>query len=175
MGFSNIASAIKELKQEVEDLKQEGVEATKEAARVLTREMMDRTPVWSGKTVRNYAWAYNSQPAGGQIDPIGGPGFVAGRNWAQQRQVDPGPTGSMGAPPAGEPRRAENEDAALAEMEDVLSEVDDLGTLTVTNNSEIWDLVDNGSAPTPERARNPGGVSILAEQAALAQLGDNFK
>lgn len=148
-----------DIQKEIESLKQQGVEATKEAARQLTKEMMDRTPVWSGKTVRNYAWGFNGAPSGGQQDELGsGP---------------KGPTGSLGL--GDEPRRAENEAAALAEMEGVLGGVTELGTLCVDNFSDIWDLVDNGSAPTADRSRNPGGVSILAEQAVKANFGDIFK
>jgi hypothetical protein len=60
-------------------------------------------------------------------------------------------------------------------MESVLSGVTKLQTLSVANTSPAWDLVDNGSAPTAERARNPGGVTELAIQATIAELGDAFK
>jgi hypothetical protein len=140
------------------------IEEMKNAARVVTHEMMSRTPVWSGKTVRNYAWGIGSA-SGGYTSPAGGddgPRHPSGR-------------GSLTLAGLGEePNRAANEGACLDEMEGVLSGMTELETLVVTNHSPIWDLVDNGSAPTPERARNPGGVSVLAEQAAKGKLG-NFR
>jgi hypothetical protein len=168
-----LEGTLSELQAELERIKKEAIDATKDAVRILTRELMDRTPVWSGKTVRNYAWGLDRAPGGGQIEPIGGPGYVparAGGNRKSQREQNPGPTNSMPLPD-GEPRRAANEQAALAEMENVLAGMTELRSPVVTNFSDIWDLVDNGSAPTPQRARNPGGVSILAEQAAKAKMG----
>lgn len=174
MAIKNRAYTMAEAKRGLEKFRAQCVEKTKEAARLLTRELMDRTPVWSGKTVRNYEWAFNSLAGTGMKDAIGGPGYVPGRGWAAQRLGDPGPTNSMPLPD-GEPRRAANEAAAEADLESVLSNVRDLGDLNVTNNSDIWDLVDNGSAPTPERARNPGGTSRLAEQAVKSKMGGVFK
>lgn len=146
------------------DFERQCVDEVKTAARVVTQEMMARTPVWSGKTVRNYAWGIGTvsgsyqEPANGGV----GPRHPSGR-------------GAHSSPGLGEElNRADNEDAAIAEMEDVLGGLTKLETLVVTNHSPIWDLVDNGSAPTPDRARNPGGVSVLAEQAAKAKL-ENFR
>lgn len=173
LSLTGIDDLLGSVTAEIDAFEQQCIEETKGAARLLTQEMMARTPVWSGKTVRNFAWGVNSAPAGGQQEPIGGLGYQPGGGWSTQRKGDPGATGLMGL--GEEPRRAANESAALEEMEGVLSSITQLGTLAVTNFSDIWDLVDNGSAPTAERARNPGGVSILAEQTVKAMLGDTFK
>lgn len=166
--FTGIAGFEAELNAEIEKVRQQGVEQMKLAARVVQMELNARTPVWAGETIRNYAWGLNGAPAGGHRDPIGGPGYVAGVGWSQQRKGDPGDTNHMSL--GGEPRREANEAAVRSEMEGVLSGVRDLGILTVTNFGEIWDLVDNGGAPSSDRARNPGGVSLLAEQSARVAL-----
>lgn len=161
MGAVKLTVNLDDLRKEVEDFRTQCVEEMKGAARTVTQEMMDRTPVWSGKTVRNYQWGAGAAP-GGQIEALGG---------HPPRGVS---TGSMGL--GEEPNRPANEAAALDDMESVLSDYDDLRKpLVVTNNSDIWDLIDNGSAPTPERARNPGGVSILAEQATKSKLEGTFR
>lgn len=167
MGFINIDTFDADAQRAVDDFNKECLAEVKNAARVVTDEMMARTPVWSGKTVRNYAWGVGG-PGGGYTEPSNG---GVGPRHPSGRGAHPSP--SLGE----EPNRAENEDAAKQEMEGVLGGISDfmqMSPLVLTNHSPIWDLVDNGSAPTPERARNPGGVSILAEQAAKGKL-ENFK
>lgn len=159
MSLANVDAYIAKMRQGLADFEKECIEVTKNAARVVTREMMDRTPVWSGRTVRNFQWGVGSAP-GGEIEPSG----------STSRQQ---PTNSLGL--GSEPNRGANEAAALAEMESVLSGVTKLSNLVCSNNSKAWDLVDNGSAPTPDRSRNPGGVSDAAVQATKEALGDAFK
>lgn len=163
MGFTGVAMWLTVANREMEDFEKEAIELMKTAARTVTREMMDRTPVWSGGTVRNYVWAVGESPGGGEKSPVGGPGERFGRR--------------SGKAPFGlgeEPRRADNEAAAEADMEAVLAGYTQLRNLHCENFSDIWDLVDNGSAPTPDRARNPGGVSVLAVQSTKSKL-ENFK
>jgi hypothetical protein len=134
----------------------------KAAAMVVMQSLMDRTPVWEGTVVRNYRVALGALPSGAEIQAI--------------NTGDPGPTGSMGAPPAGEPRRSANEAAAVADAEGVLRALRRVGVpVFITNTATHWDLVENGSAPTPDRARNPGGVSALALQTARSKLGDRIE
>jgi hypothetical protein len=173
MAGLNVTGSLPSSQEVMAELKQQALERMKNAARTAMGEFMALTPVWSGKTVRNYAWGIGEAPSGGMKEPIGGDGYVPGAGWAAQRKGDPGPTNSMAL--GDEPRRAANEEAALADMEDVLSGYTELRPLVLTNFSDVWDLVDNGSAPTPERSRSPGGVSILAEQATKANLGDDFQ
>lgn len=158
--------------QIIDEITMQAVQRVKNAARVVTTEFMDRTPVWSGDTVRNYQWGIGGI-VGGYQEPIGGPGYVPGGGHVAQRKGDPGPTNSM---PLGiEPRRNDNEVAARGDMEGVLDGYTELANLYLTNFGPDWDLVDSGSAPTPERSRAPGGVSVLAEQSARDALGDDFK
>lgn len=135
------------------------VKVAKDATRKLVEELMARTPVWQGTTLRNFQVGIDA-PSTLELTAEG-----AG---------DPGPTNSM--PIGAEPRRPENEDAVRSDMESELESFDELGhTIIVSNTSENWDLVDNGSAPTPDRARNPGGVSLLAIQATKAAMRGQLK
>lgn len=159
MALSNVNDYVAKMKKGLADFEKECIEVTKNAARVVTREMMDRTPVWSGRTVRNFQWGIGTAPSG-EIEPSG---------TTSKKE----PTNTMGL--GSEPNRGTNEAAALAEMESVLDGVTKLSNLSCSNNSKAWDLVDNGSAPTPDRARNPGGVSNAAVQSTKEALGDAFK
>jgi hypothetical protein len=144
------------LKAEVKKLEQEAVEETRKAAEVVTEAFFDRTPVWMGTTIRNYAWGRNRMPTGGEKRAVG--------------SGSPGPTNSMAL--GSEPRRGANEAAVIAQMSATIGPMRRLSSLYFTNlvNSGKWDLVDSGSAPTPDRARNPGGVSHIAIQTARSQL-----
>lgn len=154
--MAGVAAFLAAAKKELTQFEAQCVAETKKAAYVLTECLFDQTPVWEGTAVRNYAWGVGAAPSGSEKAAVG--------------SGDPGATGSMGAPPAGEPRRPANESAALRDMENVLRAVNKLTPLFVTNFAQHFDLVENGSAPTPDRARNPGGVMRLAEQSARAKL-----
>lgn len=168
MGWVGVSSEMARLRAEVAKVEQQAVEEVKGAVRTVMRALLNNTVVWEGDVVRNYVWSRGGF-GGGHTDPVGGRG-TGSRQY--RREVDPGPTGKLGAPPAGEVRRASNEAAAIADMESLLGTVSRLEDLFVTNTSPHADLVENGSAPTPGRARHPGGVSKLAAQQALASLKD---
>lgn len=155
MQFTGIAQAMAALRKEAELLEQQGVAETKRAALLLTQNLFENTPVWSGETVRNYVWGAGRVPGGASRGAVG--------------SGAPGPTNSMVM--GSEPRRGANEAAALAEMNSVLA-VNKLTDFFVTNlvDEAKWDLIDNGAAPSPGKARNPGGVSILAEQSTRNAL-----
>lgn len=155
----NVPSFIAELRQEVKRLEQEAVGEVKIAAQTLVTELMSKTPVWSGETVRNYAVILSTGGVGGPRAPTGG---------------DPGPTNTM--PLGVEPRRAENELAAWSEINSVLAAYSKLGKIRVVNRiaADKWDLIDGGSAPTPQMARYPGAVALRAMQSARGKLR-NFK
>jgi hypothetical protein len=160
MPITGIDEMLKEIRDSIDGLERDGITAVKDAARVVTQELMDRTPVWSGKTCGSYAWGINGP---GSFNYAGGP-------VSKQEQTNKMPL------PGGESNRGPAEDAAMAALEGELPGFTALGlSMVVTNTSPIWDLVDSGSAPTPEHARNPGGVSALAEQSAKEKLGANFK
>lgn len=154
--FRGSASEIRRLMAEVRELEREAVREVQNAARIVVDELMRGTPVWEGETVRNY-------------------GVSVGGNSPSYRAAigtgDPGPTNSMSL--GEEPRRGINEDAAKADMERTLAAFKKLGPRIAVINTvdeKKWDLVDSGSAPTPEMARYPGGVEILATQRAKGRL-----
>jgi hypothetical protein len=158
-GFIGAAGEMKRLLDGVKQFEKEGAKVTADATLVLVDALMARTPVWSGETVRNYAVGVGSAPSGAK-SAIGG--------------VEPGDTNNMPLGP--EPRRARNEAAARAEAQAVINP-EKLVNYVVTNTvaSSKWDLVENGSAPTPDRARYPGGITALAQQSFRARFQGVFK
>lgn len=163
MAVIELGNFLNDARKALKTCEDDAVEKVKEIARALNEELMARTPVWTGQTVRNYVWY--AWGAGG------GSGSV--REAIGSNPKDLVGTGFM--PLGTEPRRADNEAAVREELEGVLADYTKLGrSIVVMNFSPTWDLVDSGSAPTPDRARNPGGVSNLAEQVVRAQFGDIF-
>lgn len=154
MRITGIPQAIDALHAQLAKLEAEAVAEVKKAAHVMMDNLFENTPVWSGETVRNYAVGINGMPSGGPRTPIGG---------------TPGPTNTMVM--GSEPLRRPNESAALQELDGALT-FTKLVDLFFTNliSEEKWDLIDNGSAPSPGKARNPGGVSMLAEQSTRNAL-----
>lgn len=155
-GFSGIAGEMKRLEKELQRLEKQAITEVKRTARIIMNTALANTPVWQGTAVRNYRWT-TSGSMGGEAAALG--------------SGDPGPTNSM--PIGSEPRRGANESVALAEMEGELAALSVLGfRLTFGNTAHHFDLIDGGSAPTPARARNPGGVMKLAEASGR---GANWK
>lgn len=161
--FVNVSDFIGDIQKEIDEIKNKAVIEVRKAVSVIMMELMSRTPVWSGETVRNYRVGVNSMPSG-TLAALG-TGY-------------PGDTNKMPLGP--EPRRAENQNAALEEAMQAVASFNALNqTVFITNTirSDKWDLVDNGDAP--ERSaklspRYPGVVSLLAEQSARAKL-EHFK
>ena len=133
----------------------------KAAAITLQVNLNNRTPVWQGDVISSYRWQKGESPS--QESPI--------KNFGDQ---EPG-TNKMPLPD-GEDNRPLAEQRSMALLKGVLASMpkDKLVSLTVTNKSDIWDLIDSGSAPTKDRARNPGGVSRIALQMTRAKHV-NFK
>lgn len=155
MALPGAASLISALKAEIKKLEQEGVAEVKKAARVVVQKMQSRTPVWTGETVRNYT-------AG-----------VGGKNGARHPGSAEPPEGSTPQGLGNEINRSSNESAALSGISASLGGMRDLkANVRITNTIDPgkWDLIDNGSAPTRERARNPGGVSAISIAGARASL-----
>lgn len=171
MPITGIQQELARLKAEVAKFEQQAVAEVKDGARVFMEALFDNTVVWEGDVIRNFVWSRGGQGGGGRKAPVGGRGTGSRR---YRREIDPGPTGSMGRPPAGEPRRAPNEAAARGDMEAVLAGMVKLEDLFVHNTSAHADLVDSGSAPTPARSRHPGGVVKLAAQVLRAR-SKNFR
>lgn len=147
--------------KELEAFEKQCVEEVKLATRTVVSELFLNTPVWEGETVRNYAVGVGSMPAGGTKAHLG-------------PSPPPRPTNqlTMGT----EDNRPANESAARGDMEGAIGAMKKLEDVFVTNlvSAQKWDLIDNGSAPSPDTARNPGGTSVLSVQSARAKLG-NFK
>lgn len=150
MQFVGVGATMAALRKEAKALEERAVAEVKKAAHVVQSEFYRNTPVWSGETVRNFAWGAGGRPSGGTKAPLGTP------------------------PPLGQPderNRSANEKAATSDMEGVLrfTKLTDLYATNLINPTK-WDLIDNGAAPTPERSRYPGGVSILSLQSARIKL-----
>lgn len=160
MQVNNIASFIREIKEEINRERRNAVNEMKMAARIVLQELMNKTPVWSGETVRNYTVGI------GNANPI------------YSGYVDNGPPGDTNNMPLGvEPRRGPNEAAAMTSAEAVLGGYTDLKrNIFISNAVEgaKWDLIDSGQAPTPELVRYAAVISILALQSANARL-EHFK
>lgn len=158
--ITNIDSFISGIKAEVEKTRQQAISEMLRASRLLLNELMSKTPVWSGETVRNY---------------VAGIGAASGGTKAAAGTVDPGPTNSMSL--GEEPRRAENEAAARADLETALAGFNNLALKIAFTNTvapDKWDLIDNGKAPEPGRVRYASVISVLAEQSARTRL-EHFK
>lgn len=157
MSIIGINAEMTRLTKGVEELQTEGVTEVKKAALTVTKQMMARTPVWTGETVGSY-----NAGLGGRSSTRSGGGSPP---------TNQGPDTPLGT----EANRGTFEAKGLANILRVIGKLKDLERTVVISNgidSAKWDLIDNGSAPTPDRARNPGGVSKLAIQATRAALGN---
>lgn len=147
--------------KEMEGFKRKLLARVKEATLIMVEELMKATPVWSGETVRNY-------------------GVAIGRTGRRSMIVVDKPPKSMQTSKmslGAEPNRAPMEAAAMAEISGAIRGMRKLETVSVFNSvdADKWDLIDNGNAPAPGRARYPGVVSIIALQNARSRMGDDFK
>lgn len=159
--LNNQSAWINAAKAELKKFEEQAVAEVKMATRVLVSELFAKTPVWSGETVRNYIAGVGGRPSGiskGHLGP----------------KPPPRPTSGMAL--GSEDNRSDNETAAMGDVNAAINGMKTLSTVFVTNliDDSKWDLLEHGSAPTKERSRSPGGVSILALQAARAKL-EHFK
>lgn len=155
MALAGAAALITAMKAEIKKLEEQGIAEVKKAARTVVTKMQSRTPVWTGETVRNYT-------AG-----------IGGKNGARHPGSAEPPEGSTPTGLGNEVNRSSNENAALSGISSALAALRNLKQnvqITNTIDSGKWDLIDNGSAPTRERARNPGGVSSISIAGARAVL-----
>lgn len=145
-----------EVDNAIRDLEKEAATEVQRAAETVLNELLKRTPVWSGETVANYVVSTSPSP-GASRRPSGGP---------------PGPTNTMSL--GSEPNRKTNEAIARQGLNSLGG--GKLRAVYITNavSGKKWDLIDNGAAPSKDRARNPGGVSKIALQSARRLL-ENFK
>jgi hypothetical protein len=155
MALIGIGATLGALKKELKKVEGEGISEVKSAVATVLAKMMARTPVWTGETVRNFTAGLGSKDSS----------FSAGSQ-------EP-PEGSTPSKMGNEVNRAANVRAAMGAAKSTTDGLKDLKKnvhITNTIASSKWDLIDSGSAPTKERARNPGGVSSIAIQGARAVL-----
>lgn len=153
MGFRGTSGEMAKLRKGVADLKRQALAEVVGAVLAATMTATQRTPVWEGETIRNYRWGRNGQRPAGTLPALG--------------SGDPGPTNEMGTPPAGEPRRAVNESAALADALSTAHKTKLMNYVMVnTIDAKKWDIIDSGIAPGgfAQNQRGPGGYMKLAEQ-----------
>ena len=153
--ITGINAEMKRLEAEITRLEKEAVADVKVAAITVVKAMHSRTPVWTGEAVRNFT--------------VG----IGSRNNSKAPGGPQPPPGSTPKGLGGEQNRASMESGSLSAANSALNKLKDLDKNVIVSNTvdaAKWDLLDNGSAPTRERARNPGGISALAIQGARAKL-----
>lgn len=112
----------------------------------------DRTPVWSGRSLRNWVWSMD-QPYTNTLEAIdNGP---------------PGPTNSM--PLGSEPRRGPNKASSDATLE-ALTYRSPFRTYWLANNAPDIIKLEYGQLPTPASSRNSAGMVRVTVQELLAKL-----
>lgn len=159
MKFAGVEAEIARLFNGVKELEKQAIAEVQNATVVVVRECMKNTPVWEGEVVRNYNAGVGGAAGGGAKSPIGG--------------GDPGPTNSMAL--GSEPRRPANEAASLGEVRAAVAGMRALQDVVVGNSSSNFNRADSGAAPTPQTARNPGGIVRPALSSARGRLKGNWK
>lgn len=159
MKFTGVEAEIARLFSGVKELEQKAIKEVQSATVVVVKECMNNTPVWEGEVVRNFTAGVGSAPGGAAKKPIGG--------------VDPGPTNSMAL--GSEPRRPANEAAAMSDVKGAVTGMRSLQDVFIGNASDNFNRADSGAAPTPQTARNPGGIVRPALSSARGQLRGNWK
>lgn len=117
--------------------------------------LMEKTPVHSGETVRNYIWTQDNPFLGPSVSPIAS-----------------GPTGQTNKMALGsEPRRSANEAAATATLE-ALNFNKPFKRYFVTNNSPQVRGLEAGELPkgTGLVSRSPAGMFLITEVAVNSKI-----
>lgn len=159
MKFAGVNEEIMRLFAGLKELEKQAIKEVQSATVVVVKECMKNTPVWEGEVVRNFNAGVGGAAGGGAKAPIGG--------------GDPGPTNSM--PLGSEPRRPANEAAALGEIRGAVAGMRALQDVFIGNASGNFNRADSGAAPTPQTARNPGGIVRPALSSARGKLRGNWK
>lgn len=114
--------------------------------------ILERTPVWSGRAIRNWVWTMDA-PNGTEFEPI-----------------ENGPTGQTNEMPLGtEPRRAANAAASTATLE-ALKFTNPFRQYWLSNNANDIIQLEYGLLPDPERSRQPGGMYRVTLQELIMRL-----
>jgi hypothetical protein len=150
---SNYKEFASGLKKEVLIVQKMLAERIVNTARFAHRSLIDKTPVWEGKTVRNYIMTVGS-PFAGEFDEIG-----------------TGPTGVTSQMALGsEPRRAANAEAALA-TGSVLTLKNAFSQIYISNNTDTVAGLENGDLPGDGKpSRSPQGMFAITAQEVMQRL-----
>lgn len=112
----------------------------------------DRTPVWSGQSVRNWVWSLDQAYT------------------TTLEAIDNGPTGQTSTMPLGsEPRRGPNQASSDATFE-ALSYSNPFRAYWLSNNAPDIIKLEYGQLPTPTASRNSAGMLRVTVQELLARL-----
>lgn len=146
---------VRRLMAEVDALEVRAVVEVQAALKAGLATALANTPVWSGESVANYH--VGSSRSGSHVSPSG-------------EQPPKQATNSL--PLGAENNRGVNEDIARASLDQALATLrktlPPIMQIYSTLSAEKADLIDNGAAPSPSKARNKGGVMKLAEQTIRA-------
>lgn len=124
-------------------------------ARYSHKQLMSKTPVYEGTTVRNYILTINT-PFTGVFEPISN-----------------GPTGNTNSMSLGtEPRRAENEAAAETSLSNLRIKPDNpFVKIIISNNSDSVAGLELGQLPgEPLKSRSPNGMFGITLEQLLVKL-----
>ena len=150
INMNSFIAGLEKLKGEPEKIIRRKLEVV---LRLVHKGVTSRTPVWTGKSLRNWVWTMD-QPSSASNLPALGSG-------------DPGPTSTM--PLGAEPRRPANQaavDASFATLD--LSKP--MRAFWLSNNSDNIVDLEYGMLPTPGRSRNPAGMVRVTFEEVLQAL-----
>jgi len=115
--------------------------------------ILSRTPVHTGKSIRNYIWTVDKQYTGPQVGAAG--------------TMPPGPTNSMSL--GSEPRRPANE-GRPTRSKLALDFKNPYRNFILTNVADTIKDLEYGLLPSPDRSRSPAGMFGITLQALSARI-----
>ena len=123
--------------------------------RIAHKKLLDKTPVFEGRTVRNYLLTMDNPYQGREIEPIG--------------TGSPGQTNSM--PLGTEPRRPANEAASLATQSNLKLSRNAFRKIFITNRSQAVAGLERGELPGQGKpSRSPNGMFKITMMEIVALL-----
>ena len=136
-------------------VKQEAAERERKLCAELHRLVTSLTPVWSGETLANYVWSFDTPYTGPLIEPAG--------------DGDPGPTNKMAL--GVEPRRPANQaiaDASFAALDFTTSHK----KVYLSNRCPQFDGLEHGKLPDGKGQvqRSPNGMLGISYMTVLSKM-----
>lgn len=150
---SNIRQVTRQLRKAPQRIEPAVTARLKRITETITREVLEKTPVHTGRALGNFAWSQ---------------GTARLSNMEAAGSGDPGPTGSM--PLGAEPRRAANE-ARVWATHARLKFTRPFGRYFFTNGDPKIGELEAGLLPTPERSRAPGGMVAITVLSVRTRMG----